>query len=150
MYGYTVVFIEPVDLDELAAAAAAAFTIGRDHIEVWDGGGFVGIAADPVLAQVAAGTEPGACAEFVGFDAFAAHTCHPTPLAVALALATRVRRRAVFAPADPEDFRWTLVAPDGSHGTVVLDSGRLDDGAIAIVGALAPIAGAPDLAIVRG
>jgi hypothetical protein len=143
-HDYTIVFIEPVELDALAAAVADAFAIPREQIELWDGDHFAAPVSGPVIAQVALASGPG-YAEFVGFDAFAAHAGNPELLAVAAALATRVKRRVVFGPSSAEDYRWTLVAADGSHGTVVPDSGQLDKGAISILGAVEPIAGAPDL-----
>lgn len=145
MRDYTIVFIEPVDLGDLAAAAADAFAIPRDQIEVWDGSDFAATVVEPVIAQVAIGSGPGAHAEFVGFDKFAEYAGEPELLAVAVELATRVKRRAVFGPESAEEFRWTLVAADGSHGEVVLDGDRLDDGAISIIGAVEPISGAPEL-----
>ncbi|WP_205327822.1 hypothetical protein [Glycomyces sp. YM15] len=145
MRDYTIVFIEPVDLADLAAAAAEAFAIPPGQIEIWNGSDFAAPAVDPVIAQVAVGSGPGAYAEFVGFERFAEHAGEPELLAVAVELATRVKRRAVFGPESAEDFRWTLVAADGSHGEVVLDSDRLDDGAITILGAVEPISGAPEL-----
>ncbi|MDA1358635.1 hypothetical protein O1R50_03320 [Glycomyces luteolus] len=145
MRDYTIVFIEPVDLADLAAAAADAFAIPPEQIEIWNGSAFAATATEPVIAQVAIGSGPGAYAEFVGFDKFAEHADEPEHLAVAVELATRVKRRAVFGPESAEDFRWTLVAADGSHGKVVLDGDRLDDGAIAIVGAVETISGAPEL-----
>ncbi|WP_051704171.1 hypothetical protein [Glycomyces sp. NRRL B-16210] len=148
MRDYTVTFIESVDLEALAGAAAEAFTMPREQIEVWDGQGFAGAVAEPVLAQVAAGSGPGAFAEFVGFDAFAHHTGAPDHLTVAIALATRVQKRAIFPPESLEDYQWTLVAADGSHGQVVLDSDLLDEGTISIVGAVEPIAGASDLRVI--
>jgi hypothetical protein len=149
MRDYTIVFIEPVELDVLAKAVADAFAVPRDHIEVWNGRNFTAPVVEPVIAQVAPGSGPGAFAEFVGFDAFAEHAGEPDRLAVAIELATRLKKRAVFGPESPEEFRWTLVAADGSHGRVVLDSAQLDDGAIAILGAFDPIEGAPDLPLVE-
>ena len=145
MRDYTIVFIEPVELGALASAAAEAFAIPPGRIEVWDGADFAAAVVEPVIAQVAAGSGPGSYAEFVGFDAFAEHTGDPGRLAVAVELATRLKARAVFRPGSAEDFRWTLVAADGSHGEVVLDGDRLDDGEIAIVGAAEFIEGAPEL-----
>ncbi|MFG3339449.1 hypothetical protein [Glycomyces sp. NPDC048151] len=145
MRDYTIVFIEPVDLGELAAEAADAFAIPLEQLEVWDGSDFAAPVVEPVIAQVAAGSEEGAYAEFVGFDAFAAHAGEPELLDVAVALATRTKRRVLFGPETAEEFRWTLVAADGSHGKVVLDDDRFDDGAIAILGAVEEISGAPEL-----
>jgi hypothetical protein len=145
MRDYTIVFIEPVELGALASAAADAFAIPRERIEVWDGSDFAAPVVEPVIAQVAPGSGPGAHAEFVGFDAFAEHAGDPGRLAVAVELATRLKARAVFGPESGEEFRWTLVAADGSHGKVVLDDDRLDDGEIAIIGAVEPIGGAPEL-----
>ncbi|MEV3938860.1 hypothetical protein AB0K52_23170 [Glycomyces sp. NPDC049804] len=145
MRDYTIVFIEPVDLGLLAAEVADAFAIPRDQIEVWDGSAFAAPVVEPVLAQVAAGSEQGSYAEFVGFDAFASHAGEPELLDVAVELATRTKRRVLFGPETAEEFRWTLVAADGSHGKVVLDDDRFDDGEIAIVGTVEPIDGAPDL-----
>ena len=67
------------------------------------------------------------------------------PPDVAVELATRTKRRVLFGPETAEEFRWTLVAADGSHGKVVLDDDRFDDGEIAIVGTVEPIDGAPEL-----
>jgi hypothetical protein len=145
MKDYTIVFIEPVDLAALATAVAEAFAIPREQIEVWDGSDFTAPVVEPVIAQVAISSGPGAYAEFVGFDAFAEHAGEPELLAVAVELATRVKRRAVFGPERVEDFRWTLVAADGSHGKVVLDDDQFDDGAIKILGTVEPISGAPEL-----
>jgi hypothetical protein len=145
MRDYTIVFIEPVDLGVLAAEAADAFAIPREQIEVWDGRTFATPVVEPVIAQVAAGSGPGAYAEFVGFDAFASHTGDPELLDVAVELATRLKHRAVFGPETAEDYRWTLVAADGSHGKVVLDDDQLDDGAIKVLGSVEPISGAPEL-----
>jgi hypothetical protein len=145
MRDYTIVFIEPVDLDALADAASDAFAIPREQIEVWDGDEFAAPVVEPVIAQVAGAGGPGCFAEFVGFHPFAAHTGSPEPLEVASALATRVKRRAIFGPDSAEDYHWTLVAADGSHGTAVLDSNQLDEGAFSILGTIEPIAGAPDL-----
>lgn len=145
MHDYTVIFVEPVELEDLARAAGVAFAIPREQIEVWDGQDFIGSVVEPVVAQVAAGSEPGSFAEFVAFDAFAERTDAPTHLAVAIELATRVKKRAVFAPESAEDYQWTLVTADGHHGKVLLDSEQLDDGAVSILGTVEPIAGVTDL-----
>jgi hypothetical protein len=145
MKDYTIVFVEPVELDALAAAVAEAFAIPRERIEVWDGDDFAAPVTEPVIAQVAASSGPGAYAEFVGFDAFASHAGEPELLDVAVELATRMQRRVMFGPETAEEFRWTLVAADGSHGKVVLDDDQFDDGAIKILGSVEPIAGAPEL-----
>lgn len=149
MRDYTVVFIESVELEALVQAAVDAFAIPRGQIEVWDGQEFAAPVAEPVIAQVSVGSGPGSFAEFVGFDAFAEHTGAPDHLAVAVALVTRVEKRAIFAPESAEDYRWTLVAADGSHGKIVLDSDQLDNGTIAILGTVEPITGAPELPRVR-
>lgn len=145
MRDYTIVFIEPVDLGTLAAEVADAFAIPREQIEVWDGSDFAASVVEPVIAQVAIGSGPGAYAEFVGFDTFASHAGEPELLDVAVELATRMKRRVLFGPETAEEFRWTLVAADGSHGKVVLDDDRFDEGAFAILGAVEPISGAPEL-----
>jgi hypothetical protein len=145
MSDYTIVFIEPVDLSVLAQTVADAFAIPREQIEVWNGRNFTAPVVEPVIAQVAVGSGPGAFAEFVGFDAFAEHTGKPSHLAVAVELATRLKRRVIFGPESAEEYRWTLVAADGTHGKVVVDSEQLDSGAIAVLGTVEPITGAPDL-----
>ncbi|GAA1660153.1 hypothetical protein GCM10009830_01480 [Glycomyces endophyticus] len=146
MRDYTVVFIEPVELEAVAQAAAEAFAIPRESIELWNGQTFIAPVAEPVLAQVAAGSGPGASAEFVAFEPFAEHTGRTDPVAIAIELATRTRKRVIVAPEAAEEYRWTLVAPDGTHGQVVLDSDELDEGAFSVLGAVEPIPGAPDLA----
>ncbi|MCC3762902.1 hypothetical protein K3N28_07430 [Glycomyces sp. TRM65418] len=149
MRDYTIVFIEPVNLSFLVEAVSAAFSVPPEQIEIWNGRNFTAPVAEPVIAQVAVGSGPGAFAEFVGFDAFAEHTGEPEVLAVAVELATRLKRRVVFGPESAEEFRWTLVAADGSHGRVVVDSEQLDDGVLAVIGAVEPIAGAPDLPLIE-
>lgn len=145
MNDYTIVFIEPVELGDLAQVVSEAFAVPREQIEVWNGRNFTAPVVEPVLAQVAVGSGPGAFAEFVGFDAFAEHTGEPDRVTVAIELATRTKKRVVFGPESAEEFRWTLVAADGTHGKVVLDSEQLDIGAIAILGTVEPITGAPEL-----
>jgi hypothetical protein len=54
-------------------------------------------------------------------------------------LATRVKRRALLSPESAEDYLWTLVAADGSHGKVVLDSDKLDEGTVELLGTSKPI-----------
>lgn len=148
MRDYTVTFIEPVDLETLARSVAEAFAITQGQIEIWNGQDFAAPVVEPVIAQVATGSGPGAFAEFIGFDAFAEHTGAPDHLQVAVELATRVKKRAIFPPESAEDYRWTLVTADGSHGKVVIDSNKLDDGTIVVLGAVEPIEGAPDLPLV--
>jgi L-ascorbate metabolism protein UlaG (beta-lactamase superfamily) len=148
MRDYTIVFIEPVELNALAQAVSEAFAVPRDQIEVWNGRNFTAPVTEPAIAQIAVGSGPGAFAEFVAFDAFAEHTGSPDHLSVAVELATRMKKRVVFGPESAEEFRWTLVAADGTHGNVVVDSEQLDDGAIAILGAVEPIEGAPDLPLI--
>jgi hypothetical protein len=145
MHDYTVAFIEPVELDELAQAASEAFDIPLDRMEIWDGTDFVAPVTEPVIAQVAVGSEEGVYAEFAGFDAFAEHTGTPNRIAVAIELATRLKKRALLSPESAEDYLWTLVAADGSHGKVVLDSDKLDDGTIEVLGSTELISGALDL-----
>ena len=145
MRDYTVIFIEPVDLETLAQAAADAFAIPPGQIEIWNGQDFTAPVIEPVIAQVAPGSGPGAFAEFIGFDIFAEHTGAPAHLQVAIELATRVKKRAVFPPESAEDYRWTLIATDGSYGKVVIDNDKLDEGAIVVSGAVDFIPGAPDL-----
>ncbi|WP_026932075.1 hypothetical protein [Glycomyces tenuis] len=145
MRDYTVTFIEPVDLETLAQAAADAFAIPLEQIEIWNGQEFAAPVVEPVIAQVAPGSGPGAFAEFVGFDTFAEHTGTPAHLQVAIELATRVKKRVLFPPESAEDYRWTLVAADGSHGKVVIDNDKLDEGAIVVTGAVDFIPGAADL-----
>ncbi|GAB3232263.1 hypothetical protein GCM10027447_27900 [Glycomyces halotolerans] len=148
MHDYTVTFIEPVDLRRLAQAVSAAFVIPIEQIEIWDGSDFATPVTEPVIAQVAPGSGPGAYAEFVGFDAFAEHTGNPDRLAVAIELVEQIKKRAVLAPEAAEDFLWTLVTADGSHGSIVVDSDKLDDGVIEIVGAAEHIQGAPELPVI--
>ncbi|GAA2268763.1 hypothetical protein GCM10009853_022710 [Glycomyces scopariae] len=150
MRDYTVVFIEPVELEVVARAASEAFSIPRESIELWNGQTFITPVAEPVLAQVAAGSGPGAFAEFVAFEFFAARTGMLEPLEVATELAARTGKRVIVAPESTEEYRWTLVAQDGSHGKVVLDSSELDEGAYKILGATEPITGAPELPVLDG
>lgn len=130
----TVMFIDPVDLDALARAAADAFQVPLEHIEIWDGHAFAAPAAGPVIAQVAPGALAGVSAEFVGFDAFTVHTGGLDSLQVTVALATRLQRRALVEPSSVEEYLWTLVAADGSYRKVAIDSARFDDGTVAIIG----------------
>jgi hypothetical protein len=139
MHDYTVAFIEPVEPHELAQAASEAFDIPLDHIEIWDGTDFVAPVTEPVIAQVAVGSEEGVYAEFTGFDAFAEHTGTPERIAVAIELATRLKKRALLSPDSAEDYLWTLVTADGSHGKVVLDSDKLDEGTVELLGTSKPI-----------
>ncbi|MFG3338744.1 hypothetical protein [Glycomyces sp. NPDC048151] len=142
---YTIVFIEPVDLAVLATAVVEAFAIPRERIEVWDGDTFTNpAAAEPVIAQIATGSGPGAFAEFVGFEAFAEHTGAPETLEVAIALTSRMGRRAIFEPEAAEDYLWTVVAADGSHGHVALDSDKFDEGEICVLRAVFPFGAADD------
>lgn len=119
MRDYTVTFIEPVELETLATAAAESFAMPRERIEVWDGEDFAGQVIEPVLAQVAAGSGPDAFAEFVGFDAFAHHTGAPDHLTVALATRndlTYSRDKTYIddqAAAAPQLFRWSRLAHRG-------------------------------------
>jgi hypothetical protein len=145
---YTVVFVEPVRIAFVAEVAADAFGLDRALIELWDpAAGHDGAEPGPFLAQVAVGSVPGVYAEFVAFDEFADHAGAPALLDVARELAVRVGRRAIIGPESVEDYRWTLVAGDGTHGAVILDGDRFDEGAIAIMGALEPIPGAPDVPV---
>ena len=133
MSNCAVMFIDPVDLSALAQAAADAFAIPLEQIEIWDGRQFTAPVTDPVIAQVAASSIEGVSAEFDGFDVFAAHTGGLATLPVAVALATRVQARALIGPETAEDYRWTLVATDGSHQHVMVDGELFDDGTLAIV-----------------
>jgi hypothetical protein len=74
MNDYTITFLEPVDLEILVQAASVAFAVPWEQIDVWGDQDFTAPVVKPVIAQVAAGSGSGAYAEFVGFDAFAAHT----------------------------------------------------------------------------
>lgn len=95
---------------------------------------FAAPAAVPVIAQVASGTVSGVHAEFVGFDAFAAHTGGLNSLQVAVPLAMRLQRRALVEPSSVEAYLWMLVAADGTYRNVAIDSARFEDGTVAITG----------------
>ncbi|WP_205327006.1 hypothetical protein [Glycomyces sp. YM15] len=129
----TVMFIDPVDLSTLAQAAAEAFAVPLEQIETWNGRQFTSPATSPGIAQVAASPMEGVSAEFVGFDAFAAHTGGLATLQIAIALATRLQQRALIEPETAEDHRWTLVATNGSYQHVMVDSELFDDGTLAII-----------------
>jgi hypothetical protein len=130
----TVMFIDPVDLSELAGAAAAAFAVPLERIEIWGGRQFTAPAIGPAIAQVAASSVRGVHAEFVGFDAFAAYTGGLNSLQVAVPLATRLQRRALVEPSSVEAYLWTLVATNGTYRNVTIDAAQFDDGTVAVIG----------------
>ncbi|THV42989.1 hypothetical protein [Glycomyces buryatensis] len=149
METYTVIFVEEVDLRELARAVSDVFVVAPARIEIWDGDDFADPSAEPGIAQVAAGEQEGAFAEFVGFQGFIDHIGSASRLEVALRLVQRLKKRALIAPESAEEYRWTLIAADGSHGKVVLDGSDLADGILTIVSASEPISGAPDVRVSR-
>ncbi|MEU7750432.1 hypothetical protein [Micromonospora sp. NPDC049171] len=138
---------------EIPAATLRRFL--QDSYGIAPGGVYVGRIADRQVDDprpVAMFTPPDHDEEFgwvlVG-DTELADATGQDELELAVALARAFGVRAVVDDGSLYPDRWRLVSTDGSSGLVLTDEDAAADGSLRIVHALEPIAGEPDLTVVR-
>lgn len=153
--GYNFHFIDSVDMTAIARNVTELFGVPRSTILVrtWKDGRFETIGSEvDGRPMVLIEHNPPIDGNYVSFSAgeeFGALIGGLPEVQVASRLCRSVRARAILAAKGVlSDALWVLVAPDGSSGLVVVDTGDLDDGIFTITGAVQRIPGAPEIPVV--
>ncbi|WP_035738142.1 hypothetical protein [Glycomyces arizonensis] len=147
MTRYNFLFLDPVRLQDVAAATASVFGIPADRIKTVANG--VTETPSAGIPLVLIEFDPERDGEYTAFSAgeeFSSAIGDLPLVSVASRLCAHLKARAILGVANAaSDAVWTLVAADGSSGMVLVDVDDLDDARYTITGALQPIKGAPEI-----